>query len=95
MAERKDMLFKMSDLFICLPGGFGTLDELFEILTLNQLNYLKKDIFILNIQGFYSPIIQHLDQLVQENFALRSHQKLYAVFPSVEALFTNSDLDKK
>jgi uncharacterized protein (TIGR00730 family) len=68
MHIRKRKLYNLCDAAIILPGGFGTLDELFEILTWNQLSIHDKKIFILNSGGFYNHLIAHLKLLAEEGF---------------------------
>jgi hypothetical protein len=68
MHVRKRKLYELCDAAVILPGGFGTLDELFEILTWNQLAIHDKKIFILNTEGFYDHLIQHMRLLEQEGF---------------------------
>lgn len=68
MHSRKKMMYDMSDAAIILPGGFGTLDELFEMLTWNQLKIHDKKIYLLNSGGFYSHLINHLRALEKEGF---------------------------
>jgi uncharacterized protein (TIGR00730 family) len=68
MHTRKKMMYEMSDAAIVLPGGFGTLDEFFEMITWNQLKIHDKKIYILNSGGFYNHLIQHLNMLEQEGF---------------------------
>ena len=68
MHERKKMLYAKADAALVLPGGYGTLDELFEMLTWNQLNIHDKKIFILNSAGFYDHLIAHFKMMEQENF---------------------------
>jgi len=68
MHVRKRKLYELCDGAIILPGGFGTLDELFEILTWNQLSIHDKKIFILNSGGFYNHLIVHLQHLDKEGF---------------------------
>jgi uncharacterized protein (TIGR00730 family) len=68
MHTRKKMMYERSDAAIILPGGFGTLDELFEMLTWNQLKIHDKKIYILNTAGFYSHLLHHLYQLEKEGF---------------------------
>ena len=68
MHARKRMLYEKCDAAIILPGGFGTLDELFEMLTWNQLNIHNKKIFILNTAGFYDHLIAHHKRIQEENF---------------------------
>src|SRR6201986_3020938 len=68
MHVRKKMMYEHCDAAIILPGGFGTLDELFEMLTWNQLKIHDKRIFILNTDGFYNHLKLHLQQLKKEGF---------------------------
>jgi uncharacterized protein (TIGR00730 family) len=68
MAERKDILFSKSDMILVLPGGLGTLDELFEALTMNQLGRFIKPVAILNFLGFYSGLLNWLESLQSEGF---------------------------
>ena len=68
MHVRKKTLYSMSDAAIILPGGFGTLDELFEILTWNQLSIHDKPIFILNSGGFYDHLVAHIQKMREEEF---------------------------
>lgn len=66
MHVRKRTLYEQCDAALILPGGFGTMDELFEMLTWNQLKIHEKKIFLLNSAGFYDGLIQHLQQLEKE-----------------------------
>ena len=68
MHTRKKMMYDMSDAAIILPGGFGTLDEFFEMLTWNQLKIHDKKIYILNSGGFYNHLMNHLRMLEKEGF---------------------------
>ena len=68
MHVRKRKLYELCDAAVILPGGFGTLDELFEILTWNQLSIHDKKIFILNSGGFYNHLLAHLHHLESEGF---------------------------
>ena len=68
MHVRKKMMYEHCDAAIILPGGFGTLDELFEMLTWNQLKIHNKRIFIINSGGFYDHMIKHLQNLESEGF---------------------------
>lgn len=68
MHTRKKMLYERADAVIVLPGGFGTLDEFFEMLTWNQLKIHSKKIYMLNSDGFYNHLIKHLQQLHKEGF---------------------------
>lgn len=68
MHIRKKMMYERADAAIILPGGFGTLDEFFEMLTWNQLKIHNKKIYILNSDGFYNHLIKHFKQLHKEGF---------------------------
>ena len=68
MHERKKKMYKLCDAAIILAGGFGTLDELFEMLTWNQLSIHDKEIFILNSNGFYDHLLAHIEQLDKQGF---------------------------
>ncbi len=68
MHTRKMMLYEKCDAAIILPGGYGTLDEVFEMLTWNQLNIHNKAIFILNSGGFYDNLVAHINIMHEENF---------------------------
>jgi uncharacterized protein (TIGR00730 family) len=68
MHQRKRKLYDLCDAALILPGGFGTLDEMFEIITWNQLSIHDKQIFILNSEGFYNYLLKHLHQLKEEGF---------------------------
>lgn len=68
MHTRKQLLFNKCDAAIILPGGFGTLDELFEMLTWNQLKIHEKKIFILNSKGFYDHLIAHIHKMHEAKF---------------------------
>jgi uncharacterized protein (TIGR00730 family) len=68
MHVRKRKMYELADAAIILPGGFGTLDELFEMLTWNQLSIHDKKIFVLNTAGFYDHLIRHMRFLASEGF---------------------------
>lgn len=68
MHSRKEMLYEKCDAAIILPGGYGTLDEVFEILTWNQLRIHDKKIFFLNTDGFYDHLLAHIQMMKKEGF---------------------------
>ena len=74
MAERKDKIVKLSDGFITLPGGFGTFDELSEMLTFNQLRICDKPLGILNIAGYFDYMLKFYDHAVKEGFVRQEHR---------------------
>ncbi|NLW97020.1 TIGR00730 family Rossman fold protein [Luteimonas wenzhouensis] len=68
MHERKKRMFDLSDAFVALPGGFGTLDEMFEMLTWRQLGIGDKPCAFLDVDGFYGPLLAMIDRMVEERF---------------------------
>ena len=68
MHERKARMFDLSDGFVALPGGFGTLDEMFEMLTWRQLGIGDKPCAFLDVQGFFEPLVAMMDRMVEERF---------------------------
>jgi len=68
MHERKARMFDLSDAFVALPGGFGTLDEMFEMLTWRQLGIGDKPCAFLDVDGFYAPLVAMMDRMVAEGF---------------------------
>ncbi len=68
MHERKARMFDLADAFVALPGGFGTLDEMFEMLTWRQLGLGKKPCAFLDVDGFYAPLMGMIDRMVEERF---------------------------
>jgi len=79
MHIRKKTIYSMCDAAMILPGGFGTLDELFEILTWNQLSIHDKKIFILNSDGFYDHLIKHIHHVGEEQFLYEKEEKRFHV----------------
>ena len=68
MHERKARMFDLSDAFVALPGGFGTLDEMFEMLTWRQLGLGDKPCAFLDVDGFFAPLVSMMDRMVAEGF---------------------------
>ena len=68
MHERKSRMFDLSDGFVTLPGGFGTMEEIFEMLTWRQLGIGNKPCAFLDVDGFYAPLIGMIDRMVEERF---------------------------
>jgi uncharacterized protein (TIGR00730 family) len=86
MSERKVIMSKLVDGYITLPGGFGTLDELFEALTLNQLHIEQKPIGLLNVNGFFDATLSQLDKMVEEGYLKQTNRNLLLVAKSVDEL---------
>ncbi|MBI4646186.1 MAG: TIGR00730 family Rossman fold protein [Bacteroidia bacterium] len=76
MQERKQKILEIADAFIALPGGFGTIDELFEMLTLLQLGRHSKSIGILNINNYFNNLILFLETMVKEQFLKEKYFKM-------------------
>jgi cytokinin riboside 5'-monophosphate phosphoribohydrolase len=91
MAGRKQEMISRADAFVALPGGFGTLEELFEVLTLKQLGYHSKPIVLFDLDGFYQPLLRVFEELFRTNFAKRDYERLYRVAPDVPALLEAVD----
>jgi hypothetical protein len=86
MHERKALMADLSDAFVTLPGGFGTLDETFEVLTWGQLGIMAKRVGLLNVAGMYTPLLGFLDALVTERFLLQENRDLLVVSERVDEL---------
>ena len=76
MHERKALMAHLSDGFIALPGGYGTLEELSEVTTWSQLNYHQKPVGLLNVFGFYDHLLRWIEHAHQENFIRGKHRQL-------------------
>lgn len=88
MHERKARMFDLSDGFIALPGGFGTLDEMFEMLTWRQLGLGDKPCAFLDVDGFYEPLIAMMDRMVEERFLHAEQRTDLWHGDDIEALLT-------
>lgn len=86
MHERKLRMYSLADAFIVLPGGLGTLDELFEISTWSQLNLHSKPIIIYNIEGYYDHLLQQLEKMSSLGFIKSENLELIKVVTSLEGL---------
>lgn len=87
MHERKQKMFDLSDAFIALPGGFGTLDEIFEMLTWGQLGLHDKPCALFNINNYYDHLLEFLDHATKERFIKIEHRNSLIVDNDVESLF--------
>src|SRR5690606_25584040 len=86
MHKRKEIMYLRSSAFVVLPGGFGTLDECFEILTWSQLKLHDKPVFILNHNGFYEHLRVHLEHAHKEGFISAQHLELLHFANDFESL---------
>ncbi|MBX9766506.1 MAG: TIGR00730 family Rossman fold protein [Bdellovibrionales bacterium] len=86
MAERKMQLIAESDVFVILPGGLGTFDELFEVLTLRQLGYHQKMTYIVNTAGYFDPLLTMLEHTAGEGFMARDNLVFFQAIPDVHGL---------
>ncbi|MCE1198738.1 MAG: TIGR00730 family Rossman fold protein [Marinilabiliales bacterium] len=84
MRERKYLMRKRSDAFVALPGGFGTLEEILEVITLKQLSYHNKAIVFINTNGYYDHLIAQFEHAYQETFAKESYRQLYFIAANAE-----------
>lgn len=84
MHERKQLMAEMSDGVIALPGGCGTMEELLEIITWKQLGLYLKPIVILNVQGFYDPLLEMLQRAIDGNFMRAEHRAIWQVASSAQ-----------
>ncbi|WP_337042937.1 TIGR00730 family Rossman fold protein [Emticicia sp. 17c] len=91
MHERKALMEKLCEGIIALPGGYGSIDELFEILTWAQLGLHSKPIGILNVNGFYDFLLKQLDLMVQEGFLKQESRDLLLIADNVDDLLQKMD----
>ncbi len=86
MHERKQLMADLSEAFVGLPGGLGTFDELFEILTWNQIGLHGKPVGLLNVEGYFDAFLGLIEQAVREGFAPQTARSRIVVKDSAEAL---------
>jgi len=87
MSERKQLFENLADAFVIIPGGYGTMDEFFEVLTDSQLGFHSKPIIIYNINGYYDGLIQQMTRFADEAFVRPFHRTLYRVANNLKELF--------
>ena len=93
MHERKRLMFEHSDAFAILPGGFGTLDEIFEILTWRQLRLHAKPVVFVDINKYWSALFEtFVDHMIEEKFVRPEHKKFYTIIEKVEDVLPALDL---
>lgn len=93
MHERKARIEQLSDGFIALPGGYGTLDELFEIITWRQLELHRKPIGLLNHHGYYDLLVQWIEKAVRDGFVPEKNRGLFVVAERIEELLGKMSSD--
>jgi hypothetical protein len=86
MHERKALMAELADGFITLPGGFGTLEELFEVITWAQLGFHRKPCGLLNVAGFFDPLLRFVEHTTAENFIRPEHRALLLVETAIGPL---------
>lgn len=91
MHERKAMMNDLSDAIIALPGGYGTLEELFEMLTWAQLAIHKKPIGLLNIDGYYDPLVAMSEKMIEKGFLKEEYRNLMIVESDIETLLNKME----
>jgi uncharacterized protein (TIGR00730 family) len=84
MHDRKREMFALSDAVAVLPGGLGTLDEAFEAITLSQLHMIDLPIVLIDVEGFWQPLLKLINQVIGAGFAASSTHDLYRVVSRVE-----------
>lgn len=84
LSERKDLLREYADIFVALPGGFGTLDEIFDVLAEAQVGSHSKLLVLLNSQGFYNSLIAQIDAIYLEKFGNQANKKFYVCVNTVD-----------
>jgi uncharacterized protein (TIGR00730 family) len=87
MHERKAMMAELSDAFIAMPGGFGTLEEMMETITWGQLGIHRKPVGLLNVAGYYDPLLAMIDRAIEEGFILPRYRNLFVASSGVDELF--------
>jgi uncharacterized protein (TIGR00730 family) len=91
MQSRKSLMAELSDCFLALPGGFGTLDEITEMLTWSQLGIHDKPVGLLNVAGYFEPLKIFFDHMVAEGFLSARHRARVLIADSVDKLLDQMD----
>ena len=92
MFRRKERMIELADAFISLPGGIGTLDELFEVWALRALQAHTKPVGLLNLDGYFDPLLEFIDRMVTQGFLRTAWRSLLHVEPTSEALLRKMGL---
>ncbi len=88
MRERKAQMDSLADIFIALPGGFGTLEEIIEIITLKQLGYHSKPVIFVNTNDFYKHLVQFFEHMYEERFAKSDYKRLYYITDDLDEVIS-------
>ena len=88
MHAREQLMFDLADAFVAFPGGFGTMEEIIEMLTWKQMGIHGKPIVFANILGYFAPLLQQFDIAIQYKFARREDRILFAVADDAKAIMT-------
>jgi len=91
LRERKLLMETRADAFVALPGGFGTLEEMMEILTLRQLNVVRKPCVFFNQDGFYDDLLRLFERMLEDRFFKPSNMDLFQVAETVPEIFLQID----
>ena len=86
LQSRKTRMLDLADAFIALPGGFGTFDEFFEALTLAQIGLHSKPIGLLDVNGYFNPLLEMVEHAIQEGFVYPEHRSLICSAESADEL---------
>ena len=86
LSERKDVMLRESDILVALPGGVGTLDEVFHVMASASIGYHSKKVILYNVNGFWNGLLTFMDELKGQGFARRPMEKFYGVANSFDEL---------
>ena len=86
--EREQMLFDLADGFVAFPGGFGTMEEIIEMITWKQVGIHGKPIVLANIGGYFDPLVRQFDMAIEKKFARKEDRILFAVAENTKAILT-------
>lgn len=93
MHARKALMAELSDAFVAMPGGFGTFEEFFEVVTWSQLGLHRKLTGLLNVGGYYDPLVRLVDHAVQEGFIKPKHRSLLVIEERPDVLLSRLDCE--
>jgi hypothetical protein len=88
MHEREQAMFDFGDAFVAFPGGFGTLEEILEMVTWKQLGIHGKPVVIVNIGGYFDPLLQQFENAIRSGYARPEHRILFGIAENTKALLT-------